>query len=192
MHPSRRDRRNALTLGLGLLAACTAPPAPMPTPAELGDRVRIRIDGRNREVPSITTADYFLSFVALGPDGQRKACRVYAPESAESEGLSLSVGSRIFRVFAREGWPDLGETRHGDPALCEDLVLPPGVSLCFEPGTCFAYRIVDHGLTMAADLDPEIRIGQIRADGSGYVELQPGAGPVLPRADDPPNWPPPR
>lgn len=184
-------RTASITIGLALLAGCAAAPPPMPRPDELGDRVRIRIVGRNPDVPSITTADCFLSFVALGPDGQRKACRVYAPESAESEGLSLVVGSRIFRVFDREGWPDLGETRHGDPTLGEDLVLPPGVSLCFEPGSCFAYRIVDHGPTMAADLDPEIRIGQLRADGSGYVELQPVAGPDLPRAADPPGWPPP-
>lgn len=173
---------------LGLLAACAAPP----TAPELGDRVRIRIDGRDPAVPSITTADCFLSFLVLGPDGERRPIRAYAPEASESEGLSLIVGHRIHVAIGREGWPDLGETRHGDPRLCEDLVLPPGTSLCFEPGTCFAYRIVDRGPTMRADLAPEIRIGQIRADGTGYVEMETSDGPELERAADPPGWPPER
>lgn len=160
-----------------------------PAPDELADRVRVRIAGR--EIPSITSADYFLFFVVQGDDGRGEPIRVLATHYTSCEGLSLVAGSRVWFAFDQEGWPELGPSRHGPADLCADFALPPGTRLCFEPGTFFAYRIVDEGPTMVADLDPEISIGQLRADGSGYVELPPSAGPELPRAQDPPGWPPP-
>lgn len=197
---SRRTNPLVLLLVAAVGAGCAASPkdgdaaaSPTPTrspaPADLADRVRIRIAGR--EIPSITSADYFLFFVVLGEDGRREPIRVLATLYMSSGGLALAAGSQVWFTFDQEDWPELDSSRHGPEDLCEDFGLPPGTRLCFEPGTFFAYRIVDEGPTMVADLDPEIWIGQLRADGSGYVELQPSDGPELPRAQDPPDWPPP-
>jgi len=171
-------------LALFMVACATAPG---PTPAELGNRIRIRIAGRGK-VPSITTADYFLYLMVRGPDGGIAATRLLAPETMESEGLSLILGKRIEALFEL---PDveLTETLHGDPSCGEDIVLPAGCTLCFAPGSYYAYRIVDRSRIMTADLAPEIQLGVITADGSRYVELQPAAGPALERAKDPPSWP---
>ncbi|MCA8952859.1 MAG: hypothetical protein KDE27_25340 [Planctomycetes bacterium] len=178
----------ACLLGLGLLAGCSSVP-PRPTRADLGDRVRIRIDGRDPAASSITTADYFLFFLVIDVDGGRRPVRANTTLCASSEGIALGISTDVFGALDRELWAEIDETSRGDHELCEDFVLPPGTMLCFEPGTCFAYRIVDEGPRMVAELAPEVRIGQIRADGSDYVELQPVDGPELPRAADPPGWP---
>lgn len=180
----------ATTLLVALLApgfaACVYAPA-LPTRADLANRMRIRIEGR--EIPSITTADYFIYCVVEGPDGTRRGIDVLAPESSSSEGLSLQIGMDIRSAFEL---PDieLGETIGGEPNFSEDIMLPPGFMLCFEPGTFYAYRIIDHSRTMAADLAPEIRLGQLRKDGLAYYEVQASDGPNLERAKSPPNWPP--
>lgn len=174
-------------LALGALASCATSHPSVPTPDELGNRLRVRIAGR--DVLSITSADYFLYAVVRGPDGERRGVNVLAPESASSEGLSLGLGMDIRRTF---GLPDIeiAETLITEQNLSEDILLPDGYTLCFEPGTFYAYRIIDHGKTMAADLDPEVRLGSIRADGRHYFEVEPSDGPVIKRAATPPGWPP--
>ena len=169
-----------------VLGACAAPPVPRPD--ELGNRIRVRVAGRGT-VPSITTADYFLYFVVRGPDGRRASLRVLASETAESEGTALFLGKKI-EVLLDLPRVQVVETLHGDTDCAEDIVLAPGCSLCFEPGSHYAYRIVDRSWRMAADRDPELHVGMITADGTGYVELQPASGPLLQRAQDPPGWPP--
>jgi len=173
-------------LGLLALNACVGQPA-LPSPADLSNRIRVRID--SREIPTITTADYFIYAVVRGPDGTRRGVNAYAPAYISSEGLSLMLGMKIERTFQL---PDieLEETLKIEPSLAEDILLPDGYTLCFEPGTFYAYRIIDAGRTMAADLAPEIRLGQLTKDGTSYVEVAASNGPILKRAATPPNWPP--
>lgn len=176
----------ATLLLLSFLAGCAT--STDPTPSQLGTRLRVRIEGR--EIPSITSADYFVFLMIRGPDGRVEGIKTLTPESTASEGLSLMIGTRIESRFSL---PDLRltETIHAaDPSLAEDIVLPEGYTLCFAPGSFYAYRIIDNGQTMAADLAPEIRLGAITADGSRYIEVRPTAGPVIPRATTPPGWPP--
>ena len=177
--------RPCLAVLVVLFAGCAA--GADPAPLALGNRIRVRIEGRG-EVPSITTADYFLYLTVRGPDGTRWATRVLAPETAESEGMSLFVGKHIEKKC---DLPDveLTETLHGDRSCCEDIVLAPGYTLCFDPGSYYSYRIVDRGQTMIAERQAEIRLGAITADGSRYVEVEGADGPPLERAADPPGWP---
>lgn len=176
------------TLGLATLTltACVQSPG-LPSPTDLGNRIRVRIDGR--EIPSITTADYFIYAAVRGPDGTRHGVDLYAPAYSSSEGLSLGLGMRIARTFELPD-TELEESLKTEPSLAEDILLPDGYTLCFEPGTFYAYRIIDHGPTMAADLAPEIRLGQLTKDGTSYVEVAPSSGPIIKRAAPPPNWPP--
>jgi hypothetical protein len=167
-----------------LLTGCTAAG---PAPESLGNRIRVRIDGRGRE-PSITTADYFLYLMVRGPDGRLHATRIHAPETAESEGMSLVIGKHIEKLCELPK-VELVETLHGDPRCAEDIVLAPGYTLSFAPGSYYAYRIVDRTRTMHADRAAEIRLGMITADGSRYLELEAADGPPLERATDPPGWP---
>ena len=167
-----------------LFAGCAASG---PAPESLGNRIRVRIEGRGNE-KSITTADYFLYVTVRGPDGKLSATRLYAPATMDSEGMSLITGKHIEKLCDLPRI-ELKETLHGDPRCAEDVVLAPGYTLCFEPGSYFAYRIVDRTRTMTADRAAEIRLGMITADGSSYVELESADGPAIERATDPPGWP---
>jgi hypothetical protein len=82
------------------------------------------------------------------------------------------------------------ESLHGDRELVHDFVLPPGWRLDFAPGRFYAYRVADPDSRMVADLDPEVRFGQVSADGSRYVDLQATAGPDRRGSEFPPGWPP--
>lgn len=165
-------------------AGCAAEPGSVSE--SLGNRLRVRIEGRGQE-KSITTADYFLYLMFRCPDGTLAETRIYAPEFAESEGMSLDIGTHIER-YHDPARVRLEETLHGDPRCCHDIVLPAGVSISFEPGSYFAYRIVDHTRMMRVDRDAEIRLGMITADGSRYVEVESADGPPIERATDPPGW----
>ena len=176
--------RRPFVLAVVFSACATAGPAR----PELGDRIRVRIEGRGHE-KSITTADYFLYLVLRSPDGRLAATRIYAPDTIESEGAALILGKRFEGLFDLPK-VELAETRHGDPRCAHDVVLPPGYSLCFDPDTYFAYRIADGTRTMHADRAAEIRLGVITADGAGYVELEAADGPPIERATDPHGWPP--
>ncbi len=174
-----------LLVAVALTAACTSPPAP--DVGELGSRVRVRIVSRG-EIPSITTARYRLLVGIRGPDGRVEGFGVSAPEYAESESIGGALAIKFVSVLEL---PDLEspESLHGEPELVHDFVLPKGYALDFTPGRFFAYRVIGDD-RLVADLAPEIRIGQITADGSRYLELTPTAGPDLGESDDPPGWPP--
>lgn len=165
--------------------ACTTPPAP--ELGELGNRVRVRIVSRG-EVASITTARYRLLVCIRGPEGRVESFGVSAPEYAESEFIGGALAVKFTSVL---DLPNLEshESLHGAADLVHDFVLPKGYALDFTPGRFFAYRVAANG-RLVADLAPEIRFGQITADGSRYVELLPTAGPDLGEGDDPPGWPP--
>ena len=168
-----------------VLAACAA--APDPAPAELGNRIRITVEGRGRE-PSITTADYWLLFVVRDANGRRLSLGVHASEWADSASVAGELGAKI--QSALETPPvRTDETLQGIPEQAHDIVLPPGIALCFEAGCHYAYRVVDAN-RREAELQPEIRVAMLSADSTGYVELRPGAGPPIGPAQLPPNWPP--
>jgi hypothetical protein len=128
--------------------------------------------------------------VVRGPDGRTQAFGVAAFEYSESEGIAGELGVKIQDVY---GLPPLvfAESLHAeDPALVHDFLLPAGYTLDFAPGHFYAYRVDRPRQRMIADLAPEIRLGQVSADGSRYLELQPSAGPDLVGSEDPPGWPP--
>jgi hypothetical protein len=168
-----------------LAAACASPPAP--EIGELGSRVRVRIVSRG-EVASITTARYRLLVCIRGPEGRVESFGVSAPRFSESESIGGSLAAKFKSVL---DLPNLEfvESLQGAPELVHDFVLPKGYALDFTPGRFFAYRVAANG-RLVADLAPEIRFGQITADGSRYLELAPTAGPDLGEDDDPPGWPP--
>lgn len=153
---------------------------------ELGARVRCRIAGRG-DVPSITSADHRVFVVLQERDGRRLPVRVFSPKYASSEGLLGAIGVRAASLLQRER-PTWSESLHGDPELVHDMLFE-GVDLCFEPGSFYVYRHDGETGRFVADPDPEIRLGQLRADGSGYEELTPSLGPAIDYDDDPAGWP---
>ena len=173
-----------LIASLAALSACKLP-APPPSPDELGNRLRVLVTGR--EVESITTADYFLFLMVRAPDGTRTGINTYVPGYGSSGGMALGISVYIER---RCDLPDLEliDKPGKNPVWC-DIVLPKGYSLCLEPGSHYAYRIVDHGPTMAADLNAEIHLLASSKDGTRYYEVAASDGPVLKRAATPPGWP---
>jgi len=157
------------------------------TPAELGNRIRVRIEGR--DLPGITSADYFLHWMIVGPDGRREAFRTLVVATSGSEDICGAIGIRAQQRFDA-GRVEYVESLHGDDLrLVHDVVLPPGHSLCLDRGCYYAYRVIDSGSTMAADLLPEIRLGAITADGARYVEVRATDGLILARASLPAGWP---
>lgn len=165
-----------------LLAACTT--VEQPTPAELGQRVRVRVDGR--EIDSILTRDCFVFFAVLCPDGTRVPMRIRAPASSGCEGLSLIVANEI-TMRCSCGDLDLVPAQHGPKDQVADLVLPDGYALDFTPGSYLVYAIAADR-TATADTGPELRLGQIAADGTRYVELSPASGPKLALHGRPPRF----
>tara|TARA_R110002094_G_scaffold64192_7_gene74500 strand:- start:2 stop:559 length:558 start_codon:yes stop_codon:yes gene_type:complete len=171
---------------LALLSACATHHAAAPPPEALGNRIRVRIEGR--EVDSITSADYFLYLMVRAPDGKRTGINALGPESVSAPGMALGLAS-IIRMRCDLPNLELIDPTASDPKWSTDIVLPPGYTLCCEPGSFYAYRIIEGGPTMAADLNPEVRISAIRADGTRYFEVPPSDGPLLKRAAMPPGWP---
>lgn len=174
---------------MATLSAC-ATPAPSvtpPAPEDVGNRIRILI--RGRDVESITSADYFLYVVIRTPDGRHVGTSTLLPESVSSPGSALSMSVQIER---RCGLPDLEivEGTDEDPQWSTEIVLPEGYSMSCEPGTFYAYRIIDYGKTMAADRAPEVRVQASSKDGSRFYDVPPSDGPVIRRAATPPDWPP--
>ena len=186
MRPRSALRILALVPVAMLLVACAAP-----SPADagpLGDRVRVRIASRG-DVASITTARYWLLLQVRGPGDRVESFGVNAPEHSESEGIGGELAVKIASVLDLPYFA-IVESLHGDRELVHDFVLPPGWRLDFAPGRFYAYRVADPDGRMVADLDPEVRFGQISADGSRYVELQATAGPDRRGSEFPPGWPP--
>ncbi|MEZ6036248.1 MAG: hypothetical protein R3F29_02125 [Planctomycetota bacterium] len=177
-----------LSCGLGLvtlLAACVGSPS---SPAELGPRIRCRIVARG-PVDSITSAEHRVFVVLVDGSGARKKVRLFSPEYAESEGLCGELGVDGEILFEREG-AENHESLTGELTKVHDVVISDDIGLCFEPGSYYVYRRIEGTKRFAADPDPEIRFGQVRRDGSGYVELTPSVGPEIGYDDDPPGWPP--
>jgi hypothetical protein len=165
------------------LAACAAGDAP-PTPA-LGNRIRFRVEGRGAE-STITSARYHLLFVVRDASGRRVGLGLHAPEYADSASVAGALAAKIESVFATD--VHVVETRRGSASHCEEIELPPGFALCFEPGCHYAYRI---GGRREPDLEPEIRVEMLAADGSRYVPLRPTRGTAFGPDDALPHWPPP-
>ena len=167
---------------LAVLSACASPTSSVaPPPDQIGNRVRILIEGR--DVESITSADYFLYCVVRTREGQRHGIRTLLPESVSSPGSALSIATGIERKC---GLPDV-EIREGtdkDPKWSSEFVLPEGYSLCCELGAFYAYRIVDGGPAMRADLTPEVRLQVSSQDGSSYFDVPPSDGPGDPTRGD--------
>jgi len=186
-----RSRRSGAAAQLGallLIGAAGCASATRPSPAELGNRVRVRIVSRG-DIPSITTADYRLLLMLRTPDGRLETFGVHAPATSDCESIAGALAVKIRSVFAL---PVVfcESLRADDPTLVHDFVLPAGYTLDFTPGRFYAYRVADPSRRKVADLAPEIRIGQITADGGRYLELQPTAGPEVRGSADPPGWPP--
>lgn len=170
---------------LALTAACAA--GPVPSPVELGNRIRVRVEGRGAE-STITSADHHLLFVVRAANGRRVALGVFVPEYADSASVAGGLAAKIASVFATDG--HVVETRHGSASHCEEVDLPPGFALCFEPGCHYVYRVGSDG-RREPDLEPEIRLEMLAADGSSYVPLRPTRGTVFGPDDALPHWPPP-
>lgn len=168
-----------------IAAGCAATPV---VTEPLGQRLRIRIAGRGQE-PSITSAEHLLFLVLRTPDGRAVPVRLHSPEYEESEGLCGSIGVRAEYAL---GLPAVtyAESLHGDARLVHDLVLAPGYGLDFAPGAFFACRRVDATNRFVAETGSEIRVGQITADGSRYIEAASGHGVEATYDTDPPGWPP--
>lgn len=169
-----------------LLSACSLAKAPRPNAEQLDNRIRVRVVGRESE--SVLSADHFVFLTVCGPDGTRFGSRSRITIATSSEGIALGLSVNIERSadladLAFEEVPD------SVSKWTTDIVLPTGYTLCFDPGSYYVYRIVDFGKTMAADLNPEVRIGAPSKDGAQYFELQPSAGPLLKVAAMPPGWP---
>ncbi len=163
-----------------------AKPAAVSTRPELGNRLRIRIHGR--EVPSITSVDYFVFLKVEGPDGRRHPIRIRVPESSGSEGLTFVLANAI------EERTDLGElaiteSLHTSGAdLSEDVLLPEGWRLCFGDGEFHVFQIPFGQREIVADPAPEVRVGSITADGARYVEVHATTGPAIPIGGRPAGW----
>ena len=176
-------------LSFGAATVLVACAAPAPSVAEeLGDRVRVRIVSRG-DVPSITTGRYRLLLQVRGPDGFVESFGVNAPEHSDSESVAGQIAVKVASVLRLPKFAFV-ESLHGDPELVHAFVLPKGFLLDFAPGRFYALRAVGSDGRMVADLEPEIRFGQITADGSRYVELAATVGPDVLGTDDPPGWPP--
>jgi hypothetical protein len=160
-----------------------------PTGTEaMGQRIRVRIAGRGQE-PSITSAEHRIFLVLRRPDGRTVPMRMHSPQYDESEGLCGSIGVRAESLLDLSE-STFAESLHGAAPLVHDLVLPPGHTVVGAPGAFFVCRQVAGTNRFVAEADPEIRLGQITADGSRYVELTPGRGIEVTYETDPPGWPP--
>ncbi|MCB9877728.1 MAG: hypothetical protein H6835_09025 [Planctomycetes bacterium] len=168
-----------------LFGACASS---APSPDQLGPRIRCRIVARG-PVDSITSAEHRVFLLLVAADGTRRAVRLFSPAYAESEGICGELGVDGEILFEREG-AENHESVAGEPTKVHDVVIADDIGLCFAPGSFYVYRRVEGTKRFAADPDPEIRFGQVRRDGSGYVELTPSLGPEIGYDDDPPGWPP--
>ena len=175
-------------IAVALLVAMNGCTMSTPPPAELGNRLRVRIASRG-DVPSITTAGYWLLLVLRDPEGRLVSFGDYCPKWSDSESCIGSLGVKAHSLLDLPG-SEAAESRHGDRELCHDVILPQGYTLSFAPGHHYAYRDGTGDRAWVADAAPEVRIGQITADGSRYVELTASDGPPLAGDQLPPNWPP--
>ena len=182
----RRLTRLLAALSLVVAACSSTPPAAEPEVA--GQRLRCRIAGRGQE-PSITTAAYRIYLVLQGPDGRRETACLHVPPYAESEYVAGYLGVLFEELFALA---DLltTESRHGEPTLVHDLVLPRGCSIDLRPGAWFVCRRVGESTRFVAEADAEITLGLLRADGAGYDEPTPAHGVEATFDAAPPGWPP--
>jgi len=181
--PARYHRRIGAALLVAQLAACAA--VERPTADQLGQRVRLRVAGR--EIASILTQDYFVFFAVLDQQGQRVPMRIRVPESGGSKGMSLAFAN-IITMRCDCGDLDLVPSRHGDDPECvADLVLPDGYALDFSPGSYVVYE-VHEDRTLTVDRAPELRLAQITRDGSRYIELPAHNGPDLAIDGRPPGF----
>ena len=153
----------------------------------LGQRLRVRIAGRGQE-PSITSAEHRIFLLLRAPDGRILPWQEHSPEYEESEGLCGSIGVRLGSVLELPSLT-VAESLHGNAPLVHDLVLPPGYTVVDAPGSFFVCRRIAGTTRFVADADPEIRLGQIAADGSRYFELTPGHGVEVTYETAPPGWP---